>query len=307
MNLRDLKYIVTVADTLNFNRAAELCHVSQPSLSKQIQKVEEEIGVAIFERTNRKVSITPIGHHIIQRARSTLQEADAIYQIARAASDPLAGSFRLGIIATVAPYLLPRILPALRRSLPKLTLALIEGQTESLVNQLKRGELDAIVLAVPLADDELQVESLYSEPFLFAAAQSHPLAGRKRISMSDLRAEPMLLLEDGHCLRSQALQLCQRTGAQPSSDFRATSLETLRQMVAAGNGATLMPALAAEKGTVRLRYIPFKDPVPSRLIGISWRKSSPRRRLLEKLSQVIRKEMKDMPRKKLDILPIISL
>jgi len=304
MNLRDLQYIVTVADTLNFNRAAEACHVSQPSLSKQIQKVEEEIGVAIFERTNRKVSLTPIGHQIVARARAALQEADAIRQIARAAGDPMAGNFRLGIIPTVAPYLLPRLLPALRRSLPRLTLALIEGHTESIVDQLKRGELDAVLLAVPLGDDELHEEPLYSEPFLFAAPETHPLASRKRISADDLGTEPLLLLEDGHCLRAQALQLCQRAGGQESSDFRATSLETLRQMVAAGNGATLMPALAAEKNTVRLRYIPFKEPVPSRLIGLAWRKSSPRRRLLEKLAQVTQKEMKDMPRKGLDIIPV---
>lgn len=303
MNLRDLKYIITVAETLNFNRAAELCFVSQPSLSKQIQKVEEEIGVMIFERTNRKVRLTPAGEQIVQRARDALREAEAIRQIAREASDPLSGEFRLGIIPTVAPYLLPRLMPLLHRQLPRLKLYLYEGHTETIVQQLLHGELDAVLLALPLSHDELEEAELYAEPFLLAVPEKHRLAERKRVSIGDLSREALLLLEDGHCLREQALQVCRMGNSAEDGQFRATSLETLRQMVASGSGITLMPLLAAEK-TSRLRYVPFKEPAPSRQIGLAWRKTSPRRKLLEKMAAHIRKEMKDMPRKGINVLPI---
>lgn len=303
MNLRDLKYIVSVAETLNFNRAAELCHVSQPSLSKQIQKVEDEIGAMIFERTNRKVRLTPSGEQIVLRARVVLREADAIRQIAREASDPLSGEFRLGIIPTVAPYLLPRLMPLFRRQLPRLNIFLHEGHTGTIVQQLLRGELDAVLLALPLSHDELREEELYNEPFLLAVPAKHALAERKRVSIRELAKETLLLLEDGHCLREQALQVCRMSGSAEDGQFRATSLETLRQMVASGSGTTLMPQLAAEKAS-HVKYVPFKDPSPSRLIGLAWRKSSPRRKLLEKMAGLIRKDMKDMPRKGVKVIPI---
>jgi LysR family hydrogen peroxide-inducible transcriptional activator len=304
MNLRDLKYIVTLADTLNFNRAAEICFVSQPSLSKQIQKVEDELGVILFERSNRKVSITPTGERVVARARAVLRESDAIRQIAKEAHDPLAGEFKLGIIPTVAPYILPRIMPAFSKSLPRISMSLFEGHTVTIIDQLKRGQLDAILLALPLEDDELQEEALYSEPFYFATPMNHPLASRKRITIEDLAGEKLLLLEDGHCLRAQALQVCRMSGGEESQSFSATSMETLCQMVAAGNGVTLVPALASESNGARLKYISFKEPIPSRLIGLAWRKSSPRRKLLSRLSQIIQKEMKEMPRKGLSILPV---
>lgn len=304
MNLRDLKYIVAVADLRNFNRAAEACFVSQPSLSKQIQKLEEYLGVTIFERTNKKVSVTPIGEKIVERARRTVQEADAIRQIAKESSDPLSGGFRLGIIPTAAPYLLPRILPAMQKQLPKIATSLIEGHTETIVNQLKRSDLDAVLAALPLQDDELEEYPLYSEPFFLATPHNHPLAQKKKIKIEDLAGEQLLLLEDGHCLRAQALQVCRLGGGQQSAEFSATSLETLRQMVAAGSGVTLMPALATGEGPDIVRYVPFKDPQPSRLIGLAWRRSSPRKRLLNKLATIIEKEMKDMPRKGVSTLPI---
>jgi LysR family hydrogen peroxide-inducible transcriptional activator len=303
MNLRDLRYIVTVADTRNFNRAAELCFVSQPSLSKQIQKVEEELDTIIFERSNRRVDVTQTGEKIIERARRILDEADAIQQIAKESRDPLTGSFRLGIIPTLAPYLLPRILPILKKHLPHITLSLIEGQTDNLSRQLERGELDAILLALPLKNDLFHEEILFQEPFYLAVPHAHALAKRKRITLEDLPDDDLLLLEDGHCLRMQAIQLCRDVRQQNVEQFRATSLETLRQMVASGHGVTLMPALAVDKHA-RLSYIAFKEPLPTRLIGLSWRKTSPRSILLERISHLIRKEMKDMPRKGVQPIPL---
>lgn len=306
MNLRDLKYITTVADTLNFNRAAEQCFVSQPSLSKQVQKVEEELGVKIFERTNRKVSVTFVGERIVARAKTILQEADAIRLIAKEASDPFSGAFRLGIIPTIAPYLLPRLMPTLRHAFPKLSLSLVEGTTASITDELSRGTLDAVLLALPLEERQFHTEALYHEPFVFAAAPTHPLAKRKRITIEDLNSEKLLLLEDGHCLRAQALEVCRLSGSSESQEFSATSLETLRQMVASGSGATLMPALAAQSKSSKIVYIPFKAPEPSRLVGLVWRSSSPRVKLLKKMSHAIRKEMRDMPSKGLTVIPIQS-
>ncbi|MBY0356145.1 MAG: LysR family transcriptional regulator [Rickettsiales bacterium] len=305
MNLRDLKYITTVSETLNFNRASELCFVSQPSLSKQIQKVESELGVQIFERTNKRVSVTPVGERIVQRAQNILRESEAIRQIAKQASNPLGGEFRLGIIPTIAPYLLPRLMPVLRKSLPSMSLSLVEGHTRTITQQLKNGELDAVFVALPLAEDGMHESVIYQESFLFTVPENHPLAKRKKVSIDDLAGEELLLLEDGHCLRAQALELCRMSGSQEAQGFSATSIETLRQMVAGGHGVTLMPALAAdERISHYVRYIPFKDPCPSRQVGLVWRDSSPRKKLLEKLVQIISKEMKDMPRKGLSLNPV---
>jgi len=284
MNLRDLHYLVTVADTRHYGKAAEQCHVSQPTLSMQLKKLEETLGVQLFERTNKKVMITPVGEHIAERARKILQDAEAIKTIANMSQDPYAGEFRLGAFPTLAPYFLPLAVPAIRKKLPKLKLLLVEEKTESLVERLKAGTLDAALLALPLQEDGLETMPLFDDRFLLAVSRNHPLAKRKTIRQSDIMGERLLLLEDGHCLRAQALEVCSMTGASENQEFRATSLETLRHMVASGVGITLIPKMAMQKSD-GIVYIPFAKPAPLRTIGLVWRKTSARKPCIDALAK----------------------
>ena len=245
MNLRDLRYLVALAEERHFGRAAERSSVSQPTLSAQIRKLEEYLGVPLVERRPKRVSLTPAGERIVQRARRLLQEADAIVELAKTDRDPLSGSVKLALIPTVGPYLLPQVATRLKRDLPRLKLMLYEYRTATLLEKLRAGELDLGVLALPVDLDGLDSTELYAEPFRLAVPADHALAGRDSVGPDDLHGETVLLLEDGHCLRDQALEVCNRVQAQESQDYRATSLETLRQMVAAGHGVTLLPELAA--------------------------------------------------------------
>ena len=295
MNLRDLRYLVALADERHFGRAAERCFVSQPTLSAQIRKLEEYLGVALVERQPRRVALTPAGGKVVERARRLLQEADAIVELAKADRDPLAGTLKLALIPTVGPYLLPHVARRLRRALPRLRLLLYEYQTAPLLEKLRAGELDLGILALPAAVDGLESATLYDEPFTLAVPADHALANRERVRIEDLDGEALLLLEDGHCLRDQALEVCGRIGVHEDQDYRATSLETLRQMVAAGHGVTLLPELAADApvGAARgLRIKPFVRPAPTRTIGAVWRKSSTRGRAIEAIAQAIRATMK---------------
>jgi LysR family transcriptional regulator, hydrogen peroxide-inducible genes activator len=287
MNLRDLRYLVAVAEHLHFGRAAEACFVSQPTLSTQIKKLEDFLGVTLIERTNRQVIVTPVGEAVVQHARQILREVDQLVQVAEQSRDPMGGNFRLGIIPTVAPYLLPKILPAIRREFPSLRMQLTEAQTAVVVAMLKAGDLDAAILALPLDQDNLVEQRLYFEPFYLAVARTHAKAGCDEVALADLDQEQVLLLEDGHCLRDQALAVCSSQNAIENTNFRATSIETLRQMVAAGVGVTLMPALAAVKGG-GVRYIPFRGRPPGRHVGIAWRASSTRGELLGRLTAALR-------------------
>lgn len=295
VNLRDLRYLVALADERHFGRAAERCYVSQPTLSAQIRKLEEYLGVALVERQPKRVSLTETGAKIVERARRLLLEADAIVEVAKTDRDPLAGPLRLALIPTVGPYLLPEIARPLKRALPRLKLMLYEYQTGPLLERLRDGELDLGILALPVAADGLATAELYEEPFTLAVPASHPLAGRERVRVADLEGETLLLLEDGHCLRDQALEVCSRIGLGEEGDYRATSLETLRQMVAAGHGVTLLPQLAAATpvGAARgLKVKPFAKPAPSRTIGAVWRKSTTRRRAIDTVIATIRAAMK---------------
>jgi len=277
MNLRDLKYLVALADLRHFRKAADACFVSQPTLSTQIRKLEEELGVALVERAPRKVMLTAAGHDVVQRARRIVGEVEQMREAARRSMDPESGSLRLGVFPTLAPYLLPHVVPQLRERFPQLELLLVEEKSDVLLQRLREGKLDAALLALPLHDDQLHAELLFEEPFVFAAPLQHPLASRTVMSMSELSDETLLLLEDGHCLRDQALDVCRLSGAQERSGFRATSLETLRQMVAAGVGVTLLPALSVHEPIAQspnIRLIPFRAPAPSRQIALAWRKSS---------------------------------
>jgi LysR family hydrogen peroxide-inducible transcriptional activator len=296
MNLRDLRYLVALADERHFGKAADRCFVSQPTLSAQIRKLEEYLGVPLVERQPKRVSLTSAGEKIVERARRLLLEADAIVELAKTDRDPLAGSLKLALIPTVGPYLLPHVVRRLKRALPRLKLLLYEFQTAPLIEKLRAGEIDMGIVALPLPLDGLEAAPLYDEPFRLAVPAGHGLADREYVSVQDLQGETLLLLEDGHCLREQALEVCSRVGVHEAQDYRATSLETLRQMVAAGHGVTLLPDLASASpaGTARgLRIKPFVKPVPARTIGAVWRKSTTRGPAIEAVAQAIRAAMQE--------------
>jgi LysR family transcriptional regulator, hydrogen peroxide-inducible genes activator len=294
MNLRDLRYLVAVAEYKHFGRAAESCFVSQPTLSTQIKKLEEELGVTLIERTNRQVMLTPVGERIVAQAQRVLREVNQMVHIAEEHKDPYGGEFRLGIIPTVAPYLLPKILGPIKKTFPKLRIQLTEGQTVVITRLLREGDLDAVILALPVEEDNLIQQPLYTEPFYFAASKNHPKSGRKSVRLDDLDHEQVLLLEDGHCLRDQALEVCSSHNAVENTNFRATSIETLRQMVAAGVGITLMPELAITQRGGTVRYVPFEGEQPHRDIGLCWRNSSTRGELLAELARVLKTTMKQV-------------
>ena len=287
MNLRDLKYFLAVAELRHFGQAAERCHVSQPTLSGQIKKLEDTLGVTLLERTNRRVMLTDVGRRIAASAERILAEEKTIYQIARNAQNPLAGELKIGAFPTLAPYIFPKLVPQVRCELPEVRLILIEEKTETLVVQLRNGELDAALLALPIVDDTFDKELLFDDPFYLAVSREHPLAERTRVQQSEMVDFELLLLDEGHCLRDQALQLCQGHGVNAKHDFRATSLETLRLMVKAGTGVTLIPQIAGIKSGSDICYVPFADPQPCRQIALFWRKTSPRRGLMDSLVEML--------------------
>jgi LysR family hydrogen peroxide-inducible transcriptional activator len=292
MNFRDLRYLVALADHKHFGRAATASFVSQPTLSTQIRKLEDELGVSLVERAPRRVMLTPIGREIAERARKVIAEVEQMGEIARRSQDPEAGTVRLGIFPTLAPYLLPHVLPGVRKRFPRLELLLVEEKTDQILARLRDGRLDAGVLALPVHDDQLQVEPLFDEPFVLAVPQQHALARRGSLKLRDLDHQHLLLLEEGHCLRDQALDVCHMAGADERDGFRATSLETLRQMVAAGVGITLLPVLAVQppvpvSGDIQL--LPFQGDAPHRRIAMVWRRSSAMSSFLEQLAGELRK------------------
>jgi LysR family transcriptional regulator, hydrogen peroxide-inducible genes activator len=291
MNLRDLSYLVALAEYRHFGRAAEASFVSQPTLSTQIRKLEDELGVALVERTPRKVLLTETGREIARRARGVLSQIDEIKSIAQRTRDPESGTIRLGIFPTLGPYLLPHVVPRLRSRFPRLELLLREEKTEQVLHMLREGTLDAGILALPVHDDSLHTEFLFEEPFVLAVPSGHALASRASLRMEDLSQQNLLLLEDGHCLRDQALEVCHLAGAGEKSGFRATSLETLRQMVSANVGITLLPALAVKPPVAQspnVSLIEFEAPAPSRRIAMLWRKSSAMTPFFEALAAIIR-------------------
>ncbi len=291
MNLRDLQYLVALAETRHFGHAARRCHVSQPTLSAQLRKLEEFLGVTLIERRPRHVGLTPAGEAVVERARRMLRDADDIRALARARQDPLGGQLKLGLIPTLGPYLLPRVAPRIGKALPKLQLMLYEYQTAPLIERVVQGELDVAILALPADTRGLVTRSLFAEAFLVAMPENHRLTARKRLKIGELTGEKLLLLEEGHCLRDQALEVCERAGTG-EQDFRATSLETLRQMVAAGLGITLLPRLAAEGPFASARGLtvrPFSPPAPSRVIGAAWRRSTSRTAAIAAVCDIISK------------------
>jgi LysR family hydrogen peroxide-inducible transcriptional activator len=297
MNLRDLRYLVALADHRHFGKAAAACYVSQPTLSTQIKKLEDELGVAVVERAPRKVMLTPVGLEMAERARRIVAEVEQMKEAARRSQDPEAGTVRLGLFPTLGPYLLPHVVPGIRERFPRLELLLVEEKSDVLLARLREGRLDAGLLALPIHDDQLHAEFLFEEPFLLAVPEAHPLARRDTLRLSDLAQEKLLLLEDGHCLRDQALDVCQLAGAGEKSEFRATSLETLRQMVAANVGVTLLPTLAVKPPVARsenIHLLPFQDSSPSRQIALVWRRSSAMGDFLLNLAQIFKELPMDL-------------
>jgi len=279
LNLRDLRYLVALADTHHFGRAAERCNVTQPTLSAQLKKLEDFLGVTLVERQPRNVALTDVGARIVARARRVLQDSDDIVTIARSSRDPLAGTLKVAFIPTLGPYLLPLVTAQLRKRLPKLQLMLYEYQTGPLLEHLRAGDIDLGILALGVDTEGLETRALADEPFTLAMPSSHALSKKTSIRADDLAGETLLLLEDGHCLRDQALDVCSRVPVHEAEDFRATSLETLRQMVAAGHGITLLPELATRGPFANARNLairPFAKPVPVRTLGGVWRRSSTR-------------------------------
>ncbi len=289
MNIRAIQYLVTLAEVRHFSKAAEICYVSQPTLSTQIRKLEEELDVQLVERSPRHVMLTRVGEEVVERARVVLEEVEAMRAIARRSRDPHSGTLRLGIFPTLAPYFLPHVIPGIRRNFPRLSLRLFEEKTEDILDMLEKGHLDAGLLALPIANEQLVARKLFEEPFVVALPENHELSRREQIQMQDLENEELLLLEDGHCLRDQALEVCKMTGAHERLDFHATSMETLRQMVAANTGITLMPTLAVKPPvapTENLVFRPFAQGGPKRSIAMVWRKSSALTEFLEELAGV---------------------
>jgi LysR family hydrogen peroxide-inducible transcriptional activator len=296
VTLRQLQYVLAVAEFRSFRRAAEACAIAQPSLSAQVAQLESALGVQIFERLTRGVGITPSGEAVLERARRTVLEADDVVGVAGRARDPHAGALRIGVIPTVAPYLLPEVAPALRAQFPKLTLFWEEEKTRPLIERIEAGALDAGVLAAESDMGDLQFETLGRDAFFLAVPKGHRLAaGTGPARLDQLDGETVLVLEDGHCFRDQALEVCHRAGADAAS-VRATSLSTLAQMVVSGAGITLLPriAISTENRARSLVVRPFGVRGPHRTLALSWRKTSASGSLLKSVGTTIRETLHEL-------------
>ena len=315
MTLTELKYIVAVAREKHFGRGAEACHVSQPTLSVAIKKLEEELQVKLFERNANEITVTPLGEDIVRQAQSVLEQADNIREIARRGKDPLAGALRLGVIYTIAPYLLPDLVRQVIAHTPQMPLMLQENFTVKLLEELRTGEIDCAILAEPFPDTNLAIAPLYDEPFMAAVPSTHPLAARGSISADELKKETMLLLGPGPCFRDHVLEVCPEFARFSSSSdgirktFEGSSLETIKHMVAAGMGVTLVPRLsvprealagqvagkkparaksaAADDQPSYIKYLPFEGHVPTRRVVLAWRRSFTRYEAIAALRNAI--------------------
>lgn len=290
MTLTELRYIVALARERHFGRAAEKCFVAQPTLSVAVKKLEEELGVILFERGQSEVSVTPAGEPIVRQAEKVLAEAARIRELADTAGDPLAGPLRIGAIYTIGPYLLPKLVPLLKERAPKMPLMIQENFTAKLIEALKGGELDVAVLALPIEEPGLVAQAVYEEAFRVLVPAGHPWAKLKAIDAGMLLNEQLLLLGRGNCFRDQVLDLCARAGAGGPQVLEGSSLETIRLMVASGVGITVMPASAVDelaKKDPLLRVRPFAEPTPVRRVGMVWRASFPRHQAIDLLRRAL--------------------
>ena len=296
MTLTELKYIVAVARAKHFGHAAESCFVAQPTLSVAIKKLEDELGVTLFERGGSEVSVTPVGAQIVAQAERVLEQTAAIKELAKQNKDPLAGPLRLGVIYTIGPYLLPPLVKNLIDNVPQMPLVLQENFTVKLLELLRQGELDAAIMALPLPDHGMMMQTLYDEPFVVATPRTHPWAKRREIPADDLKAETMLLLGSGHCFRDQVLEVCPEMARYSSPGngmqrtFEGSSLETIRHMVASGIGLTVLPRASVrdmDDPNGMLSFVPFSSPAPSRRVVIVWRKSFTRRAAIDAICEAV--------------------
>lgn len=287
MTLQELRYLVALVETGHFGQAAEACFVSQSTLSTGLKKLEDSLGTILFDRSLKRITPTPIGREIVESARLILQEAERIRELAKYAGDPMDRTVQIGVIPTLAPYYLPHALMQVREAYPKLRLLLREVMTPHLLAQLHEGKIDAGLLALPFAEEGLTVVPLFTEPFLAALPSDHPLAKKAKVSLDELTQANLLLLEEGHCLRDQALEVCGLQGLA-SEEVRATSLETLRQMVAMGIGVTLMPRLACAAGAQSgVTIKPLAGGGAGRVIALVWRKRTPYLDTMNRLAKTL--------------------
>lgn len=293
IKIRDLQYLDAVATHQHFGRAAAACFVSQPTLSGQIMKLEGQLGLILIERHRKRIMLTPAGEALLGRARTVLRAAEDFEEAAKNLSDPLAGDLHLGLIPTVAPYLLPHIMGSLSSALPDINFYLHEGQTQALLQQLDAGKLDAVILSWLDSIEGVDRYHLFAEPLVLATPQGHALAAKKQVHLKDLDGQWVLTLEDGHCLRDETLDYCFTAGAREDTRFQATSLETLRYMVASGLGITLMPALAVNEADRErgLCYIPFRPATPTRQICLLVRPNYSRMACIRAVVASIRESM----------------
>jgi LysR family hydrogen peroxide-inducible transcriptional activator len=290
MTLTDLRYIVALARERHFGRAAERCNVAQPTLSVSVKKLEDELGVALFERGVGDVRVTAIGEPIVAQAERVLAEAARVAELAAAGKDPLIGHLRLGVIFTIGPYLLPSLVPLLRERAPKMPLIISEGYTEKLIERLKSGELDVLVLALPVAEPGIVAQPVYDEAFRVLTPADHPWAKLKAIDPALLLQEPLLMLGAGNCFRDQVLDLCSLASGESPHVLESSSLETIRYMVASGVGVTVMPASGVDaipKSDRLLKVKHFIEPTPTRRVGLVWRTSFPRHKAIDLMRQAL--------------------
>jgi LysR family hydrogen peroxide-inducible transcriptional activator len=290
MTLTELKYVVAVAEARHFGQAAERCFVSQPSLSASVKNLEEELGVTLFERGKRGVFLTEAGEQIVAQARRALEEADRVKAVARQGRDPLKGVLRLGLIHTIAPYLLPDLVAALRKAAPAMPLDVEENTTANLDRMLRAGELDAVILALPYEAPGIETIPLYEETFKVAAPAAHAYARKKSIAVEELDAGELLLLPVGHCFRDQVLDACNEFSRPPEAGRQGNSLETLRSMVASGLGVTVLPATAVTQrhANALVKTVPFAEPAPVRRIALASRRGFHRPAALAKVADAVR-------------------
>ena len=298
MTLQELRYIVALADTGHFGRAAEACHVTQSTLSTQLKKLEDYLGITLFDRSLKQVTPTPIGRAIVQSARLIVEEAERIRTLARhSGEDIMACTLQLGVIPTVGPYYLPHALLTVHKAFPRLKMLLREEITPTLLTGLHEGRFDAALLALPIDEENLEVFPLFREPFVVALPAGHRLVARDQVKVKDLNGENLLLLEEGHCLRDQALAFCAAPSRDSPASLGATSLATVMQMVANGYGVTLLPEVAvdAEGRDGRVRLLRFAAPEPARSVGLAWRRTSPRKKDFEALGAIVMAALERMP------------
>lgn len=298
MTLNELRYVVALARERHFGRAAAACHVSQPTLSVAVKKLEDELGVALFERGRHEISLTPAGERVVEQAQRVLEGVEAIRRTARHQADQLQGPLRLGVIYTIGPYLLPNLIPELHRAAPNMPLIIEEGYTAELRQRLKHGELDAILISLPFDEPGVVTLALYEEPFVALVPASHPLSARKSVALTELAADgSLLMLGPGHCFRDQVLAACPECGrsaggaGESPPHLAGSSLETIRHMVASGMGVTVLPCTAAGAEQYAQRLVTvrrLRSPAPKRVVALAWRATFPRPRAIEALRQAIR-------------------